>query len=179
MKIFDCAISMLFIFLAALVLSACTEKRAAEASAPVSIAQPKKMAKPGAAIRLVSDPLILIMPNQPMQTTIVLANMGAQNDISVRFSPSQGLALGDTLSHHLIENVRDASVNIPITLIATSSGRYYLNMLISVNDTEVIRVRNLAVIVQVGPVVNHAPQFKKTAGENVIVLPTQETISTP
>lgn len=179
MATLDGAIKAIVILLAITGLCACTEKFAAETPASVKAAQTTKMAKTGAAIKLVSDSLISILPNQPTQATIVLANMDSQSDISVQFSPSPGLILGDTAVHQVIQNVQATSVKIPITLIAINSGRYYLNMHISVNNTEATAVRNLAVIVQVGSVVKHVPQLKKTAGENIIVLPAQETISTP
>lgn len=179
MNVLAGAIKIACVLLAITSVCACTEKRVAEKPVTTNASLPIKTAKLGAAIKLVSESIISIEPNQPTPTNIVLAGMPNQSDVSIQFSPSQGLSLGDAALHQVIKN-NSARLIIPITLMAQSKGRYYINMHVRVSnsDSEEL-VRNLAVIVQVGSLEDHLSQFKKTTGENVIILPAQETISAP
>lgn len=167
--------SLLFSFII-LALVGCIEKPATETalSKPVQAA---KTAKPGAAIKLVSNSQISIAANELLDTEIVLETMESTGELTIDFSPSQGLTLNNTNTHQTIRFNNSSAIKIPVSLLATANGRYYLNMRISLNNEDSISVRNLAMIVQAGPLAEKAVKLQKTASENIIVLPAQETIS--
>lgn len=165
--------------LALLVIAAllgCMEKPVAEV-APSKPAQATKTTKPGAAIKLVSNSLISITRNEQVNTDIVLDAMESSGELTINFSTSQGLNLKNITSPQMIKFDGSVPIKIPIVLMATNNGRYYLNMHISLNNSDAISTRNLAVIVQVGPLMEQAVKLQKTAGENIIALPAHETIS--
>ncbi len=181
MKVLFSVLKAFFILLIVVAVSGCMGKSPTETSAlSAPIKSSLKTPKPGAAIKLVSASLIDISPNQPTQTTVVLDIMAPNGELNIELSSSPGLSLGDAELTQVIKHSPPAPVEIPILLSAANNGRYYLNMHISVVGNDNTRsVRNLAVIVQVGPVVNSAVRLQKTPGENVIVLPAQETVVRP
>jgi len=168
--------SGLALFVIAAFLS-CNEKPITELITATKPVQTTKTAKPGAAIKLVSNSLIAISANELVHTDILLEAMESQGELIVEFSSSQGLILDNISPSHTIKLNGAAPIKIPVAIRAISNGRYYLNMHISLNNTDAISVRNIALIVQVGPLLDSAVKFQKTAGENLIVLPAQETIS--
>ena len=155
----------------------CMEKSVTEIIATSKPVQTTKTTKPGAAIKLVSNSLISITTNELAHTDIVLETMESRGELIIDFATSQGLSLKNINTPQSIKLDGSTPIKIPVSLIATSNGRYYLNMHISLNNADTISVRNLAVIVQVGPLVEKAVKLQKTAGENIISLPAQETIS--
>jgi hypothetical protein len=155
----------------------CMEKPVTVVTAPSKSVQSTKTTKPGAAIKLVSSSLISITANERLHTEVVLEAMESGGKLIIDFSTSQGLILENTSTSQTIKFDGSAPIKIPVLLMATSNGRYYLNMHISLNNADAISVRNLAVIVQVGPAVEKEVKLQKTAGENIIALPAQETIS--
>jgi len=160
-----------------LVLMGCMEKSVIEPSESLKTNQPTKTTKPGAAIKLISNSLISVTANEQINTEIALEIAEPNGELIIDFSPSQGLRLVNTITPQAIPFYSSAPIKIPVTLIAATNGRYYLNMHISLKVADVISARNLALIVQVGSSVDKSVQLKKTAGENIIVLPAQETIS--
>jgi hypothetical protein len=158
------------------VLLGCMEKPVVETTLSKPV-QTTKTTKPGAAIKLVSSSLISITANELVDTEIFLETMEPRGELSIEFSPSQGLILKNPNTPQTIKFDSSSAIKIPVSLLATANGRYYLNMRISLNNTDSISVRNLAMIVQVGPLTEKAVKLQKTAGENIIVLPAQETIS--
>jgi hypothetical protein len=168
--------SVLALFVTVALLG-CMEKSVTEVTTPSKSVQATKTTKPGAAIKLISSSLISINANELAHTNIVLEAMELHGELTVNFSPSQGLNLASTSTPQTIKFDSSAPIKIPVSLVATANGRYYLNMHISLNNVDAISVRNLAVIVQVGPLAEKAVKLQKTVGENIIVLPAQETIS--
>mgnify|MGYP006910062743 CR=1 FL=1 len=166
-----------FAFCVTAALFGCMEKPVTEVTLPSKSVQATKTTKPGAAIKLVSNSLISITANELVHTEVVLEAMESGGELIIDFSSSQGLSLENISSPQTIKFDGSAPVKIPVSLIATTNGRYYLNMHISLNNADTISVRNLAVIVQVGPLVEKAVKLQKTADENIIALPAQETIS--
>jgi hypothetical protein len=158
-------------------LFGCMEKSITEAVSTTKSVQATKTTKPGAAIKLVSKSLISIAANELAHTEVVLDAMESAGELIIDFSTSQGLRLENISAPQTIKFDGSAPIKIPVVLMATSNGRYYLNMHISLNNNDAISARNLAVIVQVGPLVENAVQLQKTTGENIILLPAQETIS--
>ena len=157
-------------------LLGCIEKPVAETTLSKPV-QTTKTTKPGAAIKLVSSSLIFITANELVDSEILLEALEARGELTIDFSPSQGLILKNTNTPQTIKFDSSSVIKIPVSLLATANGRYYLNMRISLNNTDSISVRNLALIVQVGPLAEKAFKLQKTAGENMIVLPVGETIS--
>jgi hypothetical protein len=156
----------------------CMEKPVTEITMPTQFTQPIKTVKPGAAVKLVSSALISITANDLTNTNIILEVMEPDGELIVGFLPSQGLSLEGLNTPQVITLDSSSPIKIPVSLRATTNGRYYLNMHISLKNADTISVRNLAVIVQVGPLVDKAVKLQKTDGENITVLPAQETIST-
>lgn len=177
MSVLYSAIKSGLALLAIVVLLGCMENPLTEATIPIQSVQSTKTTKPGAAIKLISSSLISINANELAHTNIVLEAMELHGELTVNFSPSQGLNLENTSTPQTIKFDSSAPIKIPVSLVATANGRYYLNMHISLNNVDAISVRNLAVIVQVGPLAEKAGKLQKTIGENIIVLPAQETIS--
>lgn len=138
-----------------------------------------KATKPGAAIKLISPSLISVSPNQQVHVDIILETKVASGELLIDISKSDGLDLLDTPIQKSIKVISSVPIKTPITLLAINNGRYYLNMHVQLNNGDSISTRSLTVIIQVGPPANKAIQLKKTAGENVISLPVQETISNP
>jgi predicted FMN-binding regulatory protein PaiB len=127
---------------------------------------------------LVSSSLIAATANQLVRTEIALEAMESSGgELVIDFSASQGLSMENMRTPQTIKFAGSAPIKIPVVLRAASNGRYYLNMHISLNNADAISARNLALIVQVGPVVEKAVKLQKTTGDNIIVLPAQETIS--
>ena len=149
---------------------------ASTAATPI-VATNEKTAKPGAAIKLVSDSLISVTANEQVATEVVLETMESSGELILEFYPTQGLSLVNTSMRQTIQLDAATSIKIPIILMAAANGRYYLNMHISLHNRDTALARKLALIVQVGPVVDRAVSHQKITGENVIVLPAQETIS--
>jgi hypothetical protein len=141
------------------------------------VATAEKTAKPGAAIKLVSDSMISIAANERVPTDIVLDAMESGGELTLEFYPTQGLSVVNTSIRQTIKLDAASPIKIPIVLMAPANGRYYLNMHISLHNGDAALARKLALIVQVGPVVDRAVSHQKITGENVIVLPAQETIS--
>jgi hypothetical protein len=164
----------IFVFVA---LFGCMEEPVTEVTIPSKSVQATKTTKPGAAIKLVSNAMISITANELVHTEVVLEAMESGGELLIDFSTSQGLSLKNIITPQSIKLDGSATVKIPVSLVAPANGRYYLNMHISLKNTDVVSVRNLAVIVQVGPSVEKAVRLQKPAGENIIALPAQETIS--
>lgn len=135
--------------------------------------------KPGAAIQLLSDSLLTIDASQEVQVKVHLSSPKIGEEMAVDFSTTPGLMLVATQLHQDIGFSTAASIEIPVRLLAKANGRYYLKMRIELHDGAIVSYRNLAVIVQVGPVADKAAKLHKSAEQNVIVLPAQETISSP
>jgi hypothetical protein len=155
----------------------CVEKTVIEPSKPIKINQSAKTAKPGAAIKLISNSSISAAAHELIQTEIALEIAEPGGELFIEFFPSQGLSLHNTITPQIIQFEPSAPVKIPVTLMAETNGRYYLNMHIRLKVGDEISARTLAVIVQVGSSVIPSVQLKKSVGENIIVLPAQETIS--
>jgi hypothetical protein len=155
-------------------LCCCSDKVQQTTQASVK-SKPTKEAKPGAPITLGSSSLVLMDVNQSTDIEIVLNAQPSDGELQIELVPTQGLELRNTQSQQKLS--LNHAKKIPVTLFASTNGRYYLNLHLSLNDQDSRSSRNLAVIVQVGPVVEESIKFKKTSGENVISLPAKETIS--
>jgi len=136
-----------------------------------------KAAKPGAPVKLVSDANVFINPNQPTQIIIELETSELGGYLGIDFIPGSGLEILNTETHQTVNLSDTPSIKFPVTLIAHSDGRYYLNMQIRVENSELSSNRTLALIVQAGSESDEKIKLKKTSGENVISLPAQEKIS--
>ncbi len=177
MSTLSSAIKFGLVALAIIALLSCKEKPVADTMNAPEPVQATKTTKPGAAIKLVSNSLIAITANELAHTEIVLETVESHGELVVDFSSSQGLSLKNINTPQTIKFNGAIPIKIPVSLIASANGRYYLNMHIRLTGNDAILVRNLAVIVQVGPVVEKSVKLQKTIGENVIALPAQETIS--
>lgn len=180
MKKYSRSLGMMIIALSLATLFACNLR--ADHPAKISIesdSQDKRREeKPGAPIRLVSDKLLRINPAEKSTLNIVLsANDGAES-LWVEFLPSPGLQLLAPLEPQAVAVGANKLVSLPVVLLANVSGRYYLNIHIGSDAEGLSNVRNLAVIIQVGDEPAAAIERQKSAGDNVITMPAQETIKT-
>lgn len=137
-----------------------------------------KHLKPGAAITLASDAILMIQPKEIVATDILLDVNHDLGELSLEFSASPGLSLVDT-STSIKLAIGQNPVRVPVKLLALTDGRFYLNIQARVTTTDSSSSRNLAVIVQAGATPEKPPQFNKPSGDQVISLPAQETISKP
>jgi hypothetical protein len=165
---------LITMFLSMLCLSTCTDKVEHITKASIKTKHFKE-AKPGAPITLSSSSLISLNSNTPTQVEILLDTQISQGELQVELETTAGLELMNTQSRQQLSLTHP--IKIPITLIANTNGRYYLNLHLDLSTNDSRLTRNLAVIVQVGPVAEETVKFKKAAGENVISLPAKETIS--
>jgi hypothetical protein len=157
-------------------LAGCQDKpMSSTAKAVAQVKQPK----PGAAVKLISDAILFVNPNEILTTDIVLNIDEDVGELHLELSTSAGLALLDTPTNINLPLGQVQPVKIPVKLLATQAGRFYLNVQASITTANALSSRNLAVIVQVGETVEKSPQFKKPTGEQIISLPAQETISSP
>ncbi|MES2824723.1 MAG: hypothetical protein V4732_14055 [Pseudomonadota bacterium] len=140
-----------------------------------------KTAKPGAPVSLASANLVTISENKESTVIVLLNGQSASGTIDVKISPSEGLQIlsrTELLNVHLNE---DGYYQLPVSLLASSNGRYYLNLQVIIGNSENVLSRGLAVIVQVGSPdeANQVPlrMMKSVTDENIISLPAQETIN--
>ena len=138
----------------------------------------QKEVKPGAAVKLISPSIITINPDEQMPIEILLEVKETSGELQVELSPPAELNLLDTVIERTVSLASSNTIKIPVTLMATTNGRYYLKIHARINNGDETSTRNLAIIVQVGPVVEKSVQLKKVSRDNVISLPAQETIST-
>lgn len=160
-------------------LFGCSGKAETEISQSIKPVVHSKAIKPGAPIKLISAHLIAISSNEQTHIDIVFETKVSSGELMLELSPSNGLDLLDTPIRHTISLTSSTAIKIPVNLVAVAEGRYYLNIQASLNDGDSVSARNLALIVQVGPVAGKALQLKKTSGDSIISLPAQETISNP
>lgn len=165
-----------FSVLTLLVLAGCNPS-SSEVSKPT--VKHGKHLKPGADIRLQSDSIIFVKPNEIVDTDIVLATNETSGQLSLDISLSEGLELLDTSSKINATLNETKLVKTPVKLRAIHDGRFYIYLQASLSNGESISSRSLALIVQAGPEIQKATQFQKSAGENVISMPAQETQSVP
>ena len=165
-------------FMVVAALLSCAEKGATEV-APLEVNKvvSEKTKKPGAAIKLLSNPVIFIAKNQRIFTHVVLDIKEPSGELMIELSASQGLSLEDTNTNQRVKFDAVGSLTIPVILSAAENGRYHLNIHARLNSADASLARNLAVIVQVGPLAQSAAKLKISAGDNLIILPAQETIS--
>lgn len=138
----------------------------------------QKEVKPGAPVKLISPSIIYINPNEQTPAEILLEVKETSGELQIELSSSAELNLLDTTMQQTISLTSSSTVKIPVTLLATANGRYYLKIHVRINNGDGTSARNLAVIIQVGPVTEKTVQLKKASGEHVISLPAHETIST-
>ncbi|GGY70454.1 hypothetical protein GCM10011613_13650 [Cellvibrio zantedeschiae] len=166
---------ILLISLLLIGLSGCHEQTSE--TTPGNAINAVKKAKPGAAIKLASSPTLFINANEIVKTELLFDVADTSGQLHLEFFPSNGLDILDTSTRASVDLQGTKPVKIPVALRALENGRYYLNIHASIDSGESVSSRSLAVILQVGPLLEKSTQFKKTSGEQVISLPAQETIS--
>jgi hypothetical protein len=140
--------------LCSLMVASC-EQSNNKITAPHSLASVKTV-KPGAAVTLGVDNLFVIGLNS-VETINVVLNVGENIDakntaiMHVDLNPGEGLQI--TKGAEPRDFVLGTQTQYPITvdLKAASAGRYYLNLQVVIENGESKSMRNLAVIIQVGP----------------------------
>lgn len=143
---------------------------------PVKEAREKAI-KPGAAIKLISPAIVYINPGEKSAIDILLETKKSLGELSIELSAPAELELLDTPLKKIVNLPSNNAIKIPVNLVASANGRFYLNLLARISAADTASVRNLTLIVQVGPEPAKTLQLKKTSDENIISLPAQETIS--
>ena len=168
---------MVLIFIAPILFN-CSGKSEATTSGPFTSKSHSKTVKPGAPVKLVSESLISVNPGQQTSITIELETDRLNGYLDLHFVPSQGLDVLNTDAHQMVNLSNTQTIKIPVTLLAQTDGRYYLNMHINMESDELRSSRTLALIVQVGAETAEEIKLQKTSEENVISLPAHEKIFT-
>lgn len=137
-----------------------------------------KVAKPGAPVKLVSEASVFINANQPTQIIIELETSELGGYLGIDFIAGNGLEILNTETHQTLDLSSNSLIKFPVTLLAYTDGRYYLNMQVRVENGESSSTRTLALIVQAGNGADKKIQFKKMSEADVISMPAQEKIST-
>ena len=149
------------------------------------IQQHTKTTKPGAPVALGSPPTVNIVANQvsPIEVTLIAKSIAKSNsgDMRVEIIPGDGIQLmGDNTIQTFFSVNEVTDYHLQMELFAPANGRYYVNLHVTFTSDGVLSQRNLAVIIQVGPV--EKPQIKsnkvleKPSSEKLILMPAQETI---
>jgi len=140
--------------------------------------------KPGAPVRLISDPLITTEANQLTQFNILLDVKASKGTLKLELLGADKLDLQNTPRLQTIDLGASQRISLPISLTAAENGRYYLNIYAIFDNGEAISARNIALIIQVGAdnaaVGDDQPETSRrkiVPGERIISLPAQETIS--
>lgn len=179
MKLLKASLTCATIF-AAISFGGCNDRTVSDVSPNKSVTKNKE-AKPGAAIKLISDPQVFINANEVRSLDLLLSSQETKGELNLEFSATHGLELLETSLKQTIHLDSHSLIEIPVKMKAVENGRYYLNIRATINNEDVISARNLALIVQVGEPSTASdgkpPQLKKPASENIIILPAQETIS--
>jgi hypothetical protein len=158
--------------------------------APHSLA-PVKTVKPGAAVTLGVDNIFVIALNS-VETINIMLNVGESLDakdatiMHVDLNPSDGLQIIKGAEPRDFMLGTQAQYPITVDLKASSTGRYYLNLQVVIENGGNRSMRHLAVIIQAGPSVetkntllqktDGASKEDLTSKEKVISLPAQEEI---
>jgi hypothetical protein len=138
----------------------------------------KKAAKPGAAVSLASANMLTLTANQPSPVIVLLKANANAEIIQVEINPSEGLQLVSGAKVRDLHVDTDGLYHLPMSILASDNGRYYLN--ITINNKEYSSSRALAVIIQVGALAeaDTLPEkmLKSTLNESIISLPAEESI---
>jgi hypothetical protein len=179
MHLFSRFVTLFAISLLVLCSPACSEKSQSNVKQSMTpVKEPRgKAIKPGAAVKLVSPSIVYIKAGEKSFVEILLETKENLGKLSIELSAPSELDLSDTSLKTTINLPSRSAVKIPVNLLASANGRFYLNLLARVSSADTATIRNLTLIVQVGPEPVKTLQLKKTSGENVISLPAQETIS--
>lgn len=139
-----------------------------------------KQSKPGAAVSLKnSEPLYFAGPGVH-EFQLELLSTNDEGRMVVEVSATDGITI--LSSHHVEFELRArGGYTVPLAINATTEGRFYIHLKVSITSGEVTSSRVIAAIVQVG---ESAVKAKKAGApdashnkETVISLPAQETIS--
>lgn len=160
--------------IALLSLVGCNEKLS---ESPVKVVATNKAGKPGAGINIASASVLYVNPNEVLRTEIIFEVAKINSKIQVELTASEGVELLGSERIFMIEKATGDSPKIPLEIIAKTNGRFYVYFRCVQYDGETTSVRNLAVIIQSGNEPVKALQQEKPSGENLIVMPAEETIS--
>jgi hypothetical protein len=138
--------------------------------------------KPGAAVSLKNtEPLYASVPGiYEYQLQLLSANHDGKMTVDV--STSDGLAIVSSAHHFEFELQEGSEYRVPLTINASSEGRFYIQLHVSITANGQPSSRVIAAILQVGALAVKAQKAAtvKSASQEagtVISLPAQETIS--
>lgn len=139
------------------------------------------LAKPGAAVSLKnSEPLYAAVPGV-YEYQLQLSSPHREGKMTVNASTSDGLAIVSSVHDFEFGLHEGGEYSVPLTIEASTEGRFYIQLHISITVDGQTSSRVIAAILQVGePTMKMQKATTKSSGqeaEAVISLPAQETIS--
>ena len=195
-NIMVCRIYLFYFLVIGLLASACsnesttsTKTELTKISADSSVVQAETMekksagphkaqrGKPGADVSLTANVIHRLEPGEDGDVVVELSAPHQDGEMTVTLAASEGLHIVDGGLNYTFALSGENSYNLPLRVMATEAGRYYIHLQVVVTQQGRQRARALAVIVQVGPesVINNRLQ-KADSSEAVIPLPAQESI---
>lgn len=139
------------------------------------------LGKPGAAVSLHGAQPLLIPTPGVYEYSLQLLSPVRDGKMTVDVSVTDGITIVSATRHFEFELREGGEYRVPLTVNASSEGRFYIQLHVSINTDGQSSSRVIAAIVQVGePVVKTQKAAAKSTtkdGDEVISLPAQETIS--
>lgn len=135
--------------------------------------------KPGAQISLTSNQVYQLEPGVAAEVSLGLVAPYQEGRIIVSIKTSEGLRLVSEEENYLFDMAPDAEYLLPLNLLATSPGRYYVNLQINLIHDGRETFKSISAIVQVGSERDgnvSIKQEKAGSSDGVVSLPAQEVI---
>jgi hypothetical protein len=135
--------------------------------------------KMSAAVDLDNTQMIRIDDLTEQEIVLTLISSQTAGVMQVALSASDGLSLVSAVENVTFELAANKKYAIPLRIKASSFGRYYINLHITINRDEQPSSRVISAIVQVGEE-NQQAQLKRkindNSAENINIMPAEETI---
>lgn len=132
--------------------------------------------KPGAEVSLRENIVHRLEPGVDADVTLELSASYSEGDMTVTLAGSDGLHIVGGETHYTFSLSETGHYSMPLRLLATEAGRYYIHMQVAVNHQGRQTMRALSAIVQVGSEAPSDSRQKAGNADDVIPLPAQETI---
>lgn len=142
-----------------------------------------KEVKPGSFVVLNSPSIINVLPNEKAYLeaslkTSLLSNQNTAKKLQVTLEADGDFDISASTSPQVFDVSELETYKVPITIMASKNGRFYLRIHVELMDANVGRSQNLILIVQAGESEKILPPIEKAktheAAENITALPAIE-----
>jgi len=136
--------------------------------------------KPGASVSLKNSQPLFLSKTGVYEYGIDLLSGFSTGLMTVTVSSNGTIELISTQSQFEFSPDASGEYHIPLKIHVREPGRHYIQLHVSLNETDRVSTRALTAIVQVGessPKLQKAAQASSKPADGVISLPAQETIS--